>query len=211
MTERGFCECGCGQKTQVAPQTRAKLGWIRGQPIRFVVGHANNGKRQPIAQRLWAKVRKSDSCWLWTGARQAFGYGVIGVGGRADGVARTHRVSYELAYGSIPDGMEVCHRCDIPACVRPEHLFLGTRQDNTDDAVAKHRMATAESHGMHTHPQRRSRGEAHGASKLTEANVISIRQKYAAGGISQSQLATEFGVQQMAISEVVRRQTWTHI
>ena len=80
-------------------------------------------------QEFWAYVKFTDSCWLWQGPKSN-GYGAFGR-------KAAHRVSFELTYGPIPIGLYVCHHCDIPPCVRPEHLFLGTNKDNQDDATRK--------------------------------------------------------------------------
>lgn len=85
--------------------------------------------RQSPEQRLYASVVKGDGCWLRTSP-----YHSIKVDGRQMG---SHRLAYELAYGPIPDGLYVCHRCDNPRCIRPDHLFLGTNRDNQLDAMAK--------------------------------------------------------------------------
>lgn len=92
-----------------------------------------------VARRFWAKVRKTESCWLWTGAIQsATGYGALQVGthGRPRAGA-THRLSWEMHFGPIPEGMDVCHACDVRSCVNPAHLFLGSRLDNMRDSKAK--------------------------------------------------------------------------
>jgi len=85
-----------------------------------------------IEERFWAKVEKTDDCWLWTGATFGDGYGNCSR-------LRAHRVSWELANGPVPGGLCVLHHCDRPLCVRPRHLFLGTRKDNSDDKIAKGR------------------------------------------------------------------------
>lgn len=98
------------------------------------------GRQRPLAERFAAKVNKTADCWLWTGYRQPNGYGQIGLGGRGDGSALAHRVSYELETGQpIPDGMVVMHKCDTPACIRFEHLTLGTQAENMADKVRKGR------------------------------------------------------------------------
>ncbi|NUQ92859.1 MAG: HNH endonuclease [Gemmatimonadaceae bacterium] len=89
-----------------------------------------------VATRFWQKVEKTETCWLWTGARySATRYGQVILPGRV--VRGAHRVAWELTHGPIPDGLFVCHRCDNKQCVRPDHLFLGTPKDNTHDMIAK--------------------------------------------------------------------------
>ncbi len=97
---------------------------------------------KPLEERFWAKVRKSDGCWEWTGAANRQGYGRIALG-RASGPRRAHRIAWELTHGPVPDGLWVLHHCDNPPCVRPDHLWLGTRADNARDCRLKGRMNTA--------------------------------------------------------------------
>ncbi len=96
-----------------------------------------NLRSVPFAERFWLRVDRSGDCWEWTGARQGRGYGKVGVGKAKSALA--HRVSYELSNGPIPDGMIVCHRCDNPPCVRPDHLFLGDDLANALDRESKGR------------------------------------------------------------------------
>lgn len=93
-------------------------------------------RARPLAVRLWEKVDMSGACWMWTGTRTRGGYGHIRDGRK---LRQVHRVVYELACGPIPDGLDIAHRCDNPACVRPEHLFPATHAENMSDMKAKGR------------------------------------------------------------------------
>lgn len=159
----------------------------------------NRFTSEPIDARFWRKVQKTDGCWLWRGSADSQGYGQIREFGRRGRLLKTHRVSWVIANGSIPDGLNVLHRCDVPACVRPDHLFLGTLADNSQDAARKGRLV------FQRHPERRPIGERGGGSRLTDAQAVEIRARYAAGGCSQPSLAREYGVSQAAIWYVLHR------
>lgn len=150
--------------------------------------------------RFWTKVDRSGECWLWTAGKNGKGYGKFNIGYTR---FYAHRFAFELAYDSIPEGMVVCHHCDTPSCVRPDHLFIGTQGDNLQDMSAKKR------HGSHTHPEQR-RGEKNGFSKLNADQVREIRARVAAGE-SRRLLSMEFETTQTNISNIVLRINWKHI
>ncbi|HEY3498039.1 MAG TPA: HNH endonuclease signature motif containing protein [Polyangiaceae bacterium] len=149
-------------------------------------------------RRFWSKVERGSGCWLWRAARNDFGYGVlrITVAPKRSRNERAHRLSWLLANGTIPDGLVVCHSCDNPACVRPDHLFLGTKGDNTADMMRKRR-----------HRLRVLRGEAHGGSRLTERLVAEIRARRESGRLLR-ELAADYGMSTSQIWNVVSGTHW---
>jgi hypothetical protein len=156
-------------------------------------GAAVSRHATPLADRFWSKVKKDSGlywdgseCWLWIAYRGGGGYGRINDRGRC---IYAHRVAYELAHGPIPATLQVLHHCDTPACVRPEHLFVGDWLLNAQDRARKGRWPAT----------------------LTAASVQEIRRLWAAGKHSQSSLAAQFGVQIPAISRLVTGKTWRHL
>lgn len=137
------------------------------------------------------------------------GYGIIRVAGRN---VRVHRMAYELAHGPIPDGLLVCHHCDTPPCVRPDHLFVGTVIDNIRDMDEKGRRGSAsgDHSGARTHPERQVRGTRHGMARLNEADVVTIRSALHAGTPAYL-LAAEYQVSRALITRIKKRQLWAHI
>lgn len=120
MSERGFCQCGCGQSTRLAPQTDRALGWVRGEPIRFVVGH--NTRSSPI--EYLKQDRGHDTlCWVWQLYVDERGYG------RSQS-RLAHRVFYEREHGPIPGGLPLDHLCRQTDCVNPAHLEPVTADEN---------------------------------------------------------------------------------
>lgn len=106
----------------------------------------------PALERFWSRVHRTDTCWLWTGKPRADGYGRIRDNGRD---LAAHRFAFEQFVGTIPPGMLVCHRCDTPLCVNPEHLFAGTAADNAHDRDAKGRYINprwSQTHCRRGHP-----------------------------------------------------------
>jgi len=151
--------------------------------------------------RFWSYVNKTENgCWLWTGHTGGFDddyqYGVIHIRIGINRTIYTHIYSYELHSGkTVPDGLFVCHTCDTPLCVNPNHLFSGTALDNNRDRHNKGRDAM---------------GEGHGRAKLTDTKVIEIRKRYSKGE-SFAALSRAFDVSDNQISCVVNRKNWKHV
>ena len=156
----------------------------------------------PLAQRFWPKVDTSagpNGCWEWTARRTPAGYGQIGSGTRKDGQVYAHRVSYELFYGPLADGLYVCHHCDNPPCVNPGHLFAGTPKDNSQDALRKGRLHPPMLHGQDAAP-----------AVLRETQAVAIIERRSSGELLRV-LAEEFGVTETTISNIARGRTWKHL
>lgn len=130
-------------------------------------------------------------CWIWIGAVNKKGYGSININGKMD---KTHRVSYRLFKGSFNKKLFVCHSCDVPSCINPDHLFLGTAKDNAVDRVNKNRSNSC-------------RGDSHGRSSLCEDDVLFIRES----GMRPRDLMRIFDVDRSTIWRVLRSKNWTHI
>lgn len=153
------------------------------------------------SESFWSKVQRGDpaACWPWLGCFRKDGYGSLTIRSRH---WAAHRRAYHLTRGEIPAGIFVLHSCDCRGCCNPSHLRVGTREENTQDAINRHRLA----HG----DRAARRGEQHGCAKLTDDAVSQIRSAYAAGE-KQDQLAQRFGVRQQTISRVVNRNGWAHV
>lgn len=147
-------------------------------------------KRYPNNLERYAPIPEGMGCWIWEGFIHDNGYGRASIGGR--GMKQSaHRLFYEAHKGPIPEGMCVCHKCDTPLCVNPDHLFLGTTLDNNRDRAKKGRYF----------------GEWNGRSKLTDADVIAIREST----LSLSEIAAKYGIAYQTASEIRVRRRWKHL
>ena len=155
--------------------------------------------RQNALELFLSHVHPSDpnECWLWQGGKRGR-YGAGRLHGRTQGA---HCVSYQLFVGEIPDGLEVMHECDVPLCVNPAHLKLGTHQQNIQDAAQKGRL------GMNKNP---IRGSDVAISKLTADQVIEIKQ-LKTQGYSHRKIGALFGVSNVAIFKIVHGLMWAHL
>jgi hypothetical protein len=170
------------------PATRQRPG-----PWSHLDERRDMGHFRPIAERFWEKVDKTETCWLWTAGVNPSGYGQFNDHTRTPIAA--HRQSWLMAYGAVPDDLCVLHSCDVRACVRPDHLFLGTRPDNSADMVAKNRSMVGARHPM---------------SKANEAMVRSIRALYDHGATQQA-IADYYGISRSAVGLIVTRKRWPHV
>lgn len=170
MTSRG------GDRVIGAGPSAASDSGVRG--VRFVTNLLDLGPA------FWEKVAFEDGCWVWTGARSAFGHGRLRN-------RRAHRVAFAATNDGFDEKKQVLHRCDNPPCVRPSHLFEGTQADNLVDRATKGRA-------------RMPKGEDHCFSKLSNRQTRAIRFLWNGGGFSQNRLGKSFGVVGSTISRIVR-------
>ena len=147
--------------------------------------------RGSLTDRFWSQVTITPGCWLWTGAKTKFGYGRISLNCKG---MRVHRLSYEIHIGIIPENMAVLHKCDVPNCVNPDHLFLGDNAINQKDRKEKGRSAAGESNGRSV------------LTKIQVERVINMK-----GIIPQRQLAKMLGVSKSTIGEIHRGKSWRSI
>ena len=149
-------------------------------------------------ERFLSSFKVVNECWLWTGTINDTGYGVLSIGSKADKTRRNvlaHRFSFELHKGALPAGLNVCHRCDTPACVNPGHLFAGTQADNVADMVSK---------GRH------QKGSRNGNAKINEAVAAQILAAVKSGS-TRTNVAQQFGVTRSLVSMIANGKRWGHV
>ena len=176
-------------KAPEALQLNASAGVATGHPHLLLL-ESVTVKQADIDRFHSYQVPVTESgCFLWIGAVGKNGYGQMGLGGK---IKAAHRLAVEIRDGSIPDGMLVCHKCDTPTCVNPDHLFVGTMRDNVADMCRK---------------GRRPKGEKDVRSVLTESAVREIL----ASTKTHAALAAHYGVATSTISMVKNRRNWKHV
>jgi hypothetical protein len=144
--------------------------------------------------RFWNRINigAADACWTWTGYKDMDGYGRFYIKKKKSGA---HRLMWIIFYGLIPEGMNVLHICDNPSCCNPNHLFLGTPNDNNQDAKNK---------GHTFHPA----GELSGRCKLKYKDVVEIRKLHSENNISVIDLSKQFSISRQHISDILNRKYW---
>lgn len=188
--------------------------------------------KKTVEERFWEKVNKNGPvqqhmatrCHLWTAAKHVQGYGLFQYTTRT--TRRAHRVAWEFKNGPIPPGKDVLHHCDVEACVRNDHLYLGTSVENARDRVVRGRAAKGKRHGSVTcpgslpsgekhyakqRPELVLRGEQHGRALLTEEQVRAIRAEHTGAYGELPKLAKKYGVGKAVIERIVRFETWKHV
>jgi hypothetical protein len=187
------CRCTCGHQSEVRSNALRK-----GRSTKCPSCANRIRARRVFEARFWGKTDRTGSCWLWLGTRDKDGYGKYGARSITNEIL-AHRIAWTLTRGEIPSDMLVCHSCDNPPCINPEHLFLGSPLDNTRDMDKKGRR---KSHGP--------RGERAWTSKLNAASVLEIRQKRADGALLTA-LAHEYNVTTQTIWQITSGRAWTHV
>ena len=155
-------------------------------------------KREPI-ERFMDKVQivAESGCWIWTGSvdKNGDGYANFSIKRKA---IKAHRASWILHHGVIPEGMLVCHVCDVKCCVNPSHLFLGTPKDNTQDMIRKGR-------------EKHVRGEASPRAKFSESTVRQMRADYKSSGVSYADIGRKYGTSRGYAAQIINNEAWSHL
>lgn len=168
--------------------------------------------KQSEKERFFAKVNKTDGCWLWSAAKDRKGYGMFSVGPshlpdgkRRNSMVSAHRFSYQMQFGEIAShdsfhGLCVLHKCDTPSCVNPDHLFIGTNLENVRDMDSKGRRVVVA-----------KKGSDHVNSVLNEQQVREIVQKHRINKVPQNQLSKDYGVCNATINHIFTGRLWAHL
>lgn len=192
--KRWKCRCACGSEISV-PTSRLLRGRI--QSCGCAKADATKARWESYRiPKFWARVDRkgADECWNWQGPVDRLGYGVLGFAGKH---WRSHRLAYALSIAEIPEGQHVLHTCDNRRCCNPAHLWVGDHADNMLDMALKGRRV-----GINA-------GQRNGRAKFTQEQAEEIRSRYRAGGVSQQDLADEYGVSQFAVSQIVLGRRYT--
>lgn len=202
--ESGLCLCGCGGQPGVYARDDKKRGIKKGDCKKYLHGH---DLKIPLKDRVLCRIKEdANGCWIWTGTKvksngRTLGYGRLFVDGRG---INAHVASWRALRGEIPDGLWVCHKCDVPLCVNPDHLFLGTPKENTQDAISKGRFGSQRSD-----PNLRVRGEKHYKAQFSESDVHEIIRLGKEEGLKPAEIARRFNVKTSSVLAILSGDTWS--
>lgn len=188
-----LCECGTERIKRGAEIVRngGSCGCLRSDVSKVNMKAMQLERHGTIEERFFSRFKASDSgCWLWTAHCDKDGYGLLP--GNHESI-RAHRFSFIHHIGPIGDGLVVCHKCDNPACVNPDHLFAGTTKDNCRDMLSKGRDMIV--------------GSKNNKAKLSEVDVANIIESK----LSYHSLADKFGVSKSTIENIKKRKSWRHV
>lgn len=185
----GFCHCGCGEKAPLSPVNHRKKGLVKGEPYRFIKNHVKLAPEPPLPRFNASYEVRANGCWEWTGSVASHGYGSFGVDGRTE---TAPRVAYKLFVGEIPEGACVLHSCDNRLCVNPNHLTVGDKAQNAQEAVERGRMTLPSN------------------AKLNESQVAEIRSLFDQGW-GRKDIGDAYGVTEGAVYGIGDRRTWSHV
>ena len=152
-------------------------------------------------ERFWDKVSKSEGCWNWIASKYPCGYGAINIRRKCFGA---HRMSWLIHHGDIPDDCEVCHYCDDPSCVRPDHLYVATHAQNIKDMHSKGRGV----YSPNFPPP--PKGELNWKSRFKTEDILEMR-SLSERGVSQRNIAILFKTSHPVIGRIIRRESWSHV
>ncbi len=144
---------------------------------------------QTLLKRFWSRVRKTENCWIWDGSRKSDGYGLFFLSNKGKRFLYAHRVSLIVHGVHVPEHLCVIHTCDNPICVRPDHLRIGTKQQNSTDMVDK---------GRSGHPRK----------KLTANDALAIRAAHASGQFTWNDIANQFNITPFHVWRIITRRCW---
>ena len=190
-----LCVCDCGTQRIISGSSlrhghSKSCGCMKSEEAALRMREIRLKESGTIEERFFSRFKKTENgCWQWNAHADKDGYGVMSSHGKN---IRAHRFSYEHHIGAIPQGMSVCHKCDNPGCVNPEHLFIGSAKDNAQDALTKKRHYI---------------GDKNGRSKITEDHAKFIK----SSSMSGPELAEMFNVNRSTINNIRRGVTWKHL
>ena len=159
----------------------------------------------PLLERFWVRVNKTPTCWLWTGSIDGVGYGQLG---HMYKHVCAHRLSYEIHKGKIPEGMYVCHTCDVRACVNPDHLFVGTPKDNMQDCKRKGRVRYVTLRGEDSPHAKITQEKAGKVKELWSIDRVHHYGNHSKGKYSQPEIASILGISYSAVCNITRGRSW---